>query len=606
MPYSSLSDLFDKLSSTTKRLEMNSMASHFFLEVLKTSPHELSRVTYLCVNKLGPDYEGLELGLGESLIQKALSEATGKPLAQVKNDYQKVGDLGQVALQARGNQPTMFAPKPLTVEEVFKVFTEIAKISGQSSQVRRIGMVKRLLTACKGNEAKYIVRSLLGTLRVGMAEKSILVALSQAFVAWEFEKQGKTPKVGDIIQGEEIFKEVYSRMPNYEVIINSAMKHGILNLVDYCNIAPGIPMKPMLAKPTKSITEILDRFQGVKFTCEYKYDGERAQVHATQDGKIKIYSRNMEDMTQRYPDLAGVMPRFLNDQNKSFILDCEAVAWDKEESKILPFQVLSTRKRKDVEQGSIKVRVCLFVFDILYFNGESLLHKTLSERRQIIKDHFSEVDGEFRHAQSMNSENVDDIQAFLDQSIKDKCEGLMIKVLETSESEYEPSKRSRNWLKLKKDYLEGIGDTLDLVVLGAYHGRGKRTTFYGGYLLGCYNPDSEEYETVCKLGTGFSDENLEAFYNQLSQTVISEPKGYYKYADSATPDVWFEPTTVWEILAADFSLSPVYKAGIDKIGEKGISLRFPRFIRVRDDKQPEESTSSDQLVEMYLSQASLN
>jgi DNA ligase 1 len=313
----------------------------------------------------------------------------------------------------------------------------------------------------------------------------------------------------------------------------------------------------------------------------------------------------MEDMTQRYPDLATVMPRFLNEGNNSFILDCEAVAWDREAKKILPFQILSSRKRKDVEEGSIKVRICLFAFDILFFNGESLLQKTLAERRQIIKDHFPEVDGEFRYAQSIDAESTDEIQSFLDQSVADNCEGLMIKVLETSESGYEPSKRSRNWLKLKKDYLEGVGDSLDLVVLGGYHGRGRRTNFYGGYLLGCYNPENEEYETVCKIGTGFSDENLEAFYNELSKTVINEPKGYFSFTPSASPDVWFEPTKVWEIKTADLTLSPVYTAGIEKIGGKGISLRFPRFIRVRDDKAPEDSTNSEQIVEMYQSQRSV-
>lgn len=604
--YKELVEMFDALSATNSRLQMIKIASDFFYQRLKTFPDELSKVTYLCVNRLGPDYEGLELGLGESLIQKALSEATGKPLAQIKKEYQQEGDLGKVALLARGHQPTMFPPKPLTVNEVFKSFTEIAKISGTSAQRRRIDIVKRLLTACKGNEAKYLVRSLCGNLRIGMAEKSLLSALAQAFVAWEYsELKNRLPPEKALVDGEEVFKEVYSQMPNYELVIQAALKHGPSKIAEFCKITAGLPVKPMLAKPTKSITEILDRFHEVKFTCEYKYDGERAQVHATEDGQIHIYSRNMEDMTQRYPDLATVMPRFLNKENKSFILDCEAVAWDRETKKILPFQVLSSRKRKDVEEGSIKVRICLFAFDMLFFNGESLLKKPFSERRFLLHENFPEVEGEFQYAQSMDTDNVDEIQTFLDQSVKDNCEGLMIKVLKSDESYYEPSKRSRNWLKLKKDYLDGVGDSLDLVVLGAYYGRGKRTKFYGGYLLGCYNPDSEEYEIVCKIGTGFSDEQLEEFYNDLSKTAIDQPKSYFSITPSVKPDVWFEPTKVWEIKTADLTLSPIYTAGAKTMGEKGISLRFPRFIRVRDDKSPENSTNSEQIVDMYNSQRSM-
>ncbi|ANB15112.1 DNA ligase (ATP) CDC9 [Sugiyamaella lignohabitans] len=500
----------------------------------------------------------------------------------------------------------MFAPKPLSVSEVFKSLTEIAKSSGASSQAKKIGIIKRMLTACKGTEPKYLVRSLEGKLRIGMAEKSVLTALSQAFITWEFEKNGKRVKADDIQQADEIVKDVCSQLPNYEVIIEAILKDGILNLKDACKLTPGIPLKPMLAKPTKSITEVLDRFNGEEFTCEYKYDGERAQVHATEDGKIRVYSRNMEDMSQRYPDIVSIVPHFMPDSKKSFILDCEAVAWDREQRKILPFQVLSTRKRKDVEEGSIKVRVHLFAFDLLYLDGEPLLQKSLLERRELIKNNFTEVEGEFAYAKSMNSDNIEEIQAFLDQSVKDSCEGLMVKMLNGTESGYEPSKRSRNWLKLKKDYLSGVGDSLDLVVLGAYYGRGKRTNVYGGFLLGCYNADSEDYETVCKIGTGFSEANLEEFHKQLSTTVVSEPKSYISYdpTPSSLPDVWFEPTTVWEVLTADLSLSPIYKAGIQQLG-RGISLRFPRFIRVREDKKPEDATTSEQIVDFYQRQASL-
>ena len=606
IPYSLIVKTFEQVESTSSRLKIIAYTSELFLEVLRTSPEDLSTVAYLCINRLGPDYEGLELGLGESLIIKSLAEATGRTQAQIKADYRDLGDLGEIAMKSRNKQPTMFKPKPLSINVVFKNLEEIAKTTGTSSQNKKIGIIKRMLTACEGPEAKFLVRSLEGKLRIGLAEKSVLTALAQAFVAWESEKSGKKASEVDVSNAEVIIRDVHCQIPNYGLIIDTAIKDGVFNVPDKCKLTAGIPLKPMLAKPTKAISEILDRFAGEVFTCEYKYDGERAQVHLQPDGTIKVYSRNMEDMTQRYPDLLAGGTKFARDDVKSYILDCEAVAWDRQQKKILPFQVLSTRKRKDVEAGEVKVQICLFAFDVLYLNGESLLKKSLTTRREILKSHFIPNEGQFSFAQYMDSSNVDDIQTFLDQSVQDSCEGLMIKVLNGEESGYEPSKRSRNWLKLKKDYLAGVGDSLDLVVLGAYYGRGKRTNAYGAYLLGCYNSETEEYETICKIGTGFSDEILESLYNQLKLTVISAPKSYFSYdkGNNTQPDVWFEPSMVWEVLTADLSLSPIYKAGIDQLG-KGISLRFPRFIRIRDDKGIEDATTSEQVVSFYQRQASV-
>jgi DNA ligase-1 len=286
-------------------------------------------------------------------------------------------------------------------------------------------------------------------------------------------------------------------------------------------------------------------------------------------------------------------------------LDCEAVAWDQQESKILPFQVLSTRKRKDVKEEDITVRVAVFAFDCLYLNGESLLQKSLKHRREALAGAFQETKHEFYFAKHMDSNNIEDIQTFLDVSVTSNCEGLMVKAYDSAEATYEPSKRSRNWLKVKKDYLHGVGDSMDLVVIGAYYGRGKRTSVYGAFLLACYDPETEEYQTICKIGTGFSDENLQLFYDTLKDHVIDAPKQYYCLGENAVkPDIWFAPTQVWEVKCADLSVSPRYMAGVGRVDpNKGISLRFPRFIRVRDDKDPDNATSSEQISEFYFDQA---
>lgn len=272
--------------------------------------------------------------------------------------------------------------------------------------------------------------------------------------------------------------------------------------------------------------------------------------------------------------------------------------------------MLSTRKRKDVKEEDIQVKVCLFAFDILYYNGESLIKKSLAERRDYLFNNLREIPGKFQYATRMDTDDVEQITKFLDDSVHDSCEGLMIKTLDGRDSWYEPSKRSRNWLKLKKDYLDGVGDSLDLVVIGGYIGKGKRTGWYGGFLLAGYNQDTGEYETVCKIGTGFSEELLQKLHDILKPTEISKPKPSYVYDtnnSNAVPDVWFEPTTLFEVKVADLTTSPIYKCGATYIGdgEKGISLRFPRFIRLRSDKDTEDATSSEQIVEMYNSQANM-
>ncbi|KAI5953272.1 cdc17 [Candida jiufengensis] len=610
IPYSSLTDVMEKIEHESGRLKMIEIISQYFLEILNTETDimKLVKIVYLFINRLGPDYEpDLELGLGETLLIKAIGQCYGRESNKIKEDLKELGDLGIVAQKSRSGQSTMFKPVPLDIDTVFDNLTKIAKSTGKDSQSKKIGIINRMLNSCdaKHFEAKFLIRSLEGKLRIGLADKTVLTGLAQAFLVYENGKKEQGSKrinPNDLTKAEDIFKEAFNVLPNYQILIEKSYEFGILNLLDHCQITPGIPLKPMLAKPTKSMGEVLDRFQDEKFTCEYKYDGERAQVHLLSDGTVRIYSRNSENMSERYPDLISVIKDLSKTQeHTSMILDCEAVAWDKINNKILPFQVLSTRKRKDVAEKDIKVNICIFAFDLLYYNDQSLLTKPLSERREIMFHHLKPLEGKFQFAESKDSTSLEVLQQFLDQSIRDSCEGLMVKMLEGNESYYEPSKRSRNWLKLKKDYLAGVGDSLDLVVIGAYNGKGKRTGTYGGFLLASYNQDTGDLETTCKIGTGFSDEDLLNLYQKLNPTEISNAKTnfiYDKNSSNAKPDVWFEPTMLFEILTADLSLSPIYKAAHQEYG-KGISLRFPRFLRVRDDKGIEDATSSTEVAEFY-------
>ncbi|KAK5577110.1 hypothetical protein RB653_002048 [Dictyostelium firmibasis] len=615
VPYMILAKTFEMMESTTSRLIIIEHLTNLFRSIMLLSPKDLVMVIYLSINKIGPSYQSKELGIGEHVLIKSLAESTGRSVDVIKQELTEVGDLGIIAQNSRSTQTLMGKPTPLTIQSVFKTFQQIADLSGTGGQQKKKDLIKKLLVSCKDCETLYIIRSLQGKLRIGLAERSVLMALAKSvFVTPPVENGGQ--QILDIRKQmkQEEFEEryqsvvskvtrAYSQLPNYDLFVPHLIAiNGIDNILSTCSLKVGIPVKPMLAQPTTGISQMLDRFSDMEFTCEFKYDGERAQIHRLPDGTTHIYTRNLEDYTQKYPDIIANINKFIGPNVKSFILDCEAVAFDAATKKILSFQVLSTRARKSVQLSQIKVPVCVFAFDLLYLNGQSLIDEPLIKRREHLVENFIASDGVFAFAKYSNISDVNDIQSYLEEAVEGNCEGLMVKTLK-EKSIYEPSRRSYNWLKIKKDYMQGMTDSLDLVPIGAWYGKGKRTGTYGAYLLACYDENNEEFQTLCKIGTGFSDEQLTNFTNDLKPHVINQPRNQFRIADSIKPDVWFSPTQVWEVLAADLSISPVHTAATGMLDpNKGIALRFPRFIRTRPDKSPEDATSSDQVVLMYQNQ----
>ncbi|KAF5196292.1 Dna ligase [Thalictrum thalictroides] len=710
VPFLFLARAFDLIANESGRIVITEIMCNVFRTVIATTPKDLIGVVYLSANKIAPSHEGIELGIGDSHIVRALAGAYGSKEAQIKVQLEKLGDLGLVAKASRSSQTVMFKPPPLTVVKVLDTFRTIAKESGKDSQDKKRNHIKGLLVAATDCEPQYIIRLLQSKLRIGLAEQTLLVALGHAAVYSEKDLAHPSQIQASLEEAAKMVKQVYSVLPNYDKIVTALLDGGVSKLSDRCGFSLGVPIGPMLAKPTKGVSEILDKFQDMEFTCEYKYDGERAQIHYMEDGSVEIYSRNAErntgkypdvvdaaargtgemkeewekcerergrdgdsdggvsklsdrcgfslgvpigpmlakptkgvseildkfqDMeftceykydgeraqihymedgsveiysrnaernTGKYPDVVDAAARFKKASVRSFVLDCEVVAYDREKLKILPFQVLSTRARKGVIMSDITVKVCIYAFDILYLNGQSLLQEQLKVRRELLYNSFEEVPAEFQFATAITSNDLEEIQKFLDAAVNSGCEGLIIKTL-NGDATYEPSKRSLNWLKLKKDYMDSVGDSLDLVPIAAFHGRGKRTGVYGAFLLACYDDKNEEYQSICKIGTGFSEAMLEERSSSLRAKVVPKPRSYYRYAETMNPDVWFEPTEVWEVKAADLSISPVHRAASGIVDpNKGISLRFPRLIRVREDKNPEHATSADQVADMYRSQ----
>lgn len=573
-----------------------------FRTVIATTPGDLLSTVYLSANRIAPPHEGLELGIGDASLIKALAEAYGRREEHVKKQLKELGDLGLVAKASRSSQRMMFKPQPLTIVKVLDTFRTIAKESGKDSQDKKRNHIKGLLVAATDCEPQYIIRLLQSKMRIGLAEKTVLVALGQAALHSEMLPAPPAKVQSPLDEAAKILKQVYSVLPIYDKIVPALLRVGVWKLSEACNFSLGVPVGPMLAKPTKSVSEILDKFQGMEFTCEYKYDGERAQIHYMEDGSVEIYSRNAERNTGKYPDVVNSILRIKKPTVRSFVLDCEIVAYDRDKKKILPFQILSTRARKGVILSDIKVSVCTYAFDILYINGQPLLQEQLKLRREHLYSSFEELPGEFQFATATTSNDLDEIQKFLDSAVNTSCEGLIIKTLD-KDATYEPSKRSNNWLKLKKDYMDSIGDSLDLVPIAAFHGRGKRTGVFGSFLLACYDEHNEEYQSICNIGTGFSEKQLEECSKSLRDKIIPKPKPYYRFADTMDPDVWFEPAEVWEVKAADLSISPVHRAANGVVDpNKGISLRFPRLQRVRDDKSPDQATTSEQVADMYRAQ----
>lgn len=641
VPYGELTAIFEGIEEISGRLEIQELLVTFLRQVIAFTPGDLDKAIYLACNKVAPAFENVELGIGDSLIMKAITEATGRTLKAVKDELKRLGDLGLVAAASRSTQRMLgfgAKPKASTISGILGKLRAIAQMSGNQSQTRKVGEMKRMLVSAQGHEAKYIVRALQGKLRIGLAERTVIVALAHAAAlsqhllpeaepaAAEDDSllpaaaalRGGVDASGNALAAErvcelsaEVVKQAFSECPSYTELCAALLAGPLWALQRRCHLRPGLPVAPMLAKPTKAITEVLERLSGQAFTAELKYDGERAQIHLLEDGSVCVFSRNSENTSEKYPELGGIVKEAIaagGGKATSLVVDSEVVAYDREKGVLLPFQVLSTRKKKGDQVEDLKVQVIIQSFDLLYLNGASMLHASLRERRRRLREVLGEVPGRFVHAAGRDFEEDGDssgLEAFLDEAVAAQTEGLMVKTLDGEGSAYEPSKRSLNWLKLKKDYLDGAGvaDSLDLAVVGGYHGHGKRTGVFGAYLLACYDPELEQFQSVCKLGTGFSDEDLKALQAASEEHHVGARPANVVAGDGVTPDVWFAPEMVWEVRAADLSLSSTHKGALGRVEPgRGIGLRFPRFIRVRDDKAPENATSAEQVLDFYMSQ----
>jgi DNA ligase-1 len=571
-----VAEYYNRLESTTSRIEMTRILSSLFLE---TPKDEIAVICYLTQGKLRPDYEGVELGVAEKLALRAMSTATGLSLEKVTEIYVKLGDIGNAAekLISQKAQYTLFS-KPLTLMDVYNSLMKISRFSGEGSQDAKLRELVGLLNNSTPIEAKYIMRIVTGQLRLGVADYTILDAAAESFL-------------GSKDLREEI-ERAYNLHPDLGYVVEKAAREGI-NGIKSIRLQIGIPVRPMLAERLESAIAIFEKLGKRELAAEYKLDGERLQIHKKGETVI-LFSRRLEVITSHYPDAVDLVRRYLRAEKA--VVEGEVVAINEDTGEYLPFQELMHRRRKyGIEQAMKDYPVSINLFDVLLLEDKELVYSKYRERRETLEKIVERSERMIPVPMIMTSD-PETVERYMQEAIANGCEGLVVK---DPDSVYRAGAREFAWIKLKREYRSELTDTLDLVIVGGFHGKGRRAGTYGTYLLAAYDDKRNVFSSVAKIGTGFSDEDLRKIPEILKDYEMKvKPEGVESKIE---PDVWFRPFLVIEVIASEITLSPTHTAAWDRIRKgTGLSLRFPKFTgRIRDDKSPEEATTVDELVEMY-------
>ena len=565
MHFKELAQLYEELEQTSSGNKLREILSEFFKKVDKD---EIAIVTYLTLGKISAEYESAVLGLAEKTVLKAIAVASGTESSKVKKLMQQEGDVGLVAEQLLKKKPITLIPLgKLTVKELFEKLHLIVETSGTGSQDKKTNILVTLLQKSPAKGAKYISRIALGTLRMGVAEMTVLDALA---IAYTGEKSNKVH-----------LEQAYNICPDVGIIAETMAKDGLAGLAKI-RISVGRPIKMMLAQRVSELEDVSKKIPG-KLGVEGKYDGERVQAHKDKSGKITLFSRRLENNTEQFPDLVKYLEKQI--KAKEFIVEAEVLAVN-EKGEHQPFQVLMQRRRKhDVEEYVKKIPVMAKVFDVLYLDGKVVMNEPFEKRMDLLK----KIVKRSKHVtltERMMTDDLGKIEQFFQRMLKEGYEGIMIKSLQ---GEYQAGTRGWNWIKWKKDYVQEMSDTLDLVVVGAFYGKGRRSGTYGALLCACYDSENDQFLTVCKLGTGLSDEVLEGLPKKMKKYIVKRKPARVIIKKEMIPDVWFNPEVVVEVLGAELTKSPFHTLGL--------ALRFPRFLHFRE-KNAEQATSKQEIEEM--------
>jgi DNA ligase 1 len=578
--YKIVADAYRDLDEVTSRL---AMIERLAALLAQTPARLLPVVCYLCQGLIAPEFAGVDLGLAEKLAIRAVAAATGVDQAEVATLVREIGDLGLAGEQLLASTAADTAadgPADLTVVTVVNTLRQIANAEGTGSQGRKLELLAGLLTRATPLEARYLLRLVTGNLRLGIGTPTILDALAQVYAGGRASRP--------------VLERAYNICCDLGLVAEVLVAEG-LGEVEQIQVRPGNPVRAMLAQRLADATEILAKLGG-ECAAEYKYDGMRVQAHRTADGTIELWTRRLEQVSTQFPDVVEVLAEGLGPAEA--IVEGEVVAFDAATDELRPFAEVMFRRRKyGIDEAMRDVPVGLFCFELLYADGQDLTRLPYPQRRAALAAAIT-PSARLRLTTATEVNTPAALDATFEQAITDGCEGLICKSVSPA-SVYQAGSRGWLWIKLKRDYRTELSDTVDLVVVGAYAGRGRRAGVYGAVLLAAYDADADVFRTVTKCGAGFSDADLAALPGRLAP--LARPERPARVDARQQPDVWFEPGLVLEILSAELTLSPHYSAGWGVIKQDaGLAMRFPRFTgRWRDDKAPEDATTTAELVDLY-------
>jgi DNA ligase-1 len=578
--FEEVANYYSKLEGISSRLEMIDVLTEMFTKA-KTS--DIKNIIYMTIGSPAPSFQGVDLGVAEKLAEEAIATATGSEKQKIEASFRKTGDLGATAEQfVQNTRLRRMSREKFEINEVFETMLKIARTGGEGSKDAKIKMLANLLAASTPLEAKYIIRFALGQLRLGAGDATILEALSKAAT------------------GERKFKaeleEAYNICSDLGLVGETLMKEGEKGIKEF-KVTLFDPIRPALAERLPTAEEILERMHG-KCAVESKYDGLRVQVHIDKKNKrVEIFSRRLERMTNMFPDIVSAALKEVNAEK--VILEGEAIAYDETTNQFHSFQETIQRKRKHgIEEKSLELPLRVFSFDLLYLEGESYLRKKYSERRKMLEKIVS-GDGMIRFSDMILATKPKEIERYFETAIENGLEGIVAKDLDAP---YTAGARKFSWIKMKRSYKGELSDTVDLVVVGYYAGKGMRTEFgFGGMLAAVYNEKRDMFETITRIGTGFSEENMRMFKKLLEKIKVSKKPA--RVDSLVQPDYWVEPEYVVTVRADEITKSPMHTAGRHTKGDEeiGYALRFPRIVSngVREDKSAEEATTTKEIIEMF-------
>jgi DNA ligase-1 len=583
MLFREVAEYYEKLEGLSSRLDMIALLGEM---LKKAGKEEIKPLIYMTQGVLAPPFESLEFGIAEKTLEDALAMASGHERAEIERMYRETGDLGLVSesIMQKSKLRRMSA-KEQEFLDIYGSMVKIASSSGSGSKDSKIRMLSGIMGSLSPVEAKYLARYPLGQLRLGLGDSTIIEALSIVASGDRSEKAA--------------VERAYNICSDLGYVGEIVAKEGIEG-IRRMRVTLFKPIRPALAERLPTASDILERMGG-KCAVEQKYDGFRCQVH--KDGrKVKLYSRNLEETTAMLPDIVAAVVAHVKADKAIF--EGEALAFNETTSEFMPFQETIQRKRKHGVGGMAEtLPLKLFAFDLMFLDGKDMLAEPYEKRRSSLESAISKNDTITLSSRIITS-SPKELDSFFESSIENGLEGIVAKDLSAP---YVAGARKFSWIKMKRSYRGKIEDTIDVVIIGYYLGKGSRASFeFGGLLCATYNKEDDVFESVSRLGTGFTEKQMKQLSDLLSKHVSkSKPKNVRSQVE---PDYWVYPEFVVTVQADEITKSPMHMCGRhkEKDGtEVGYALRFPRLVgedAVRSDKSPGDATTSKEIAEMYSEQ----